>query len=295
MPKFPLKDFDDNEVFHPRRFILPDKDSSLYFCDFSQVELRVQAYYTILVGSPDYNLCRAYMPYGCSSKNTWEKFDYNNKEHIKRWNSGEWVNKDGSEWVKTDLHSETTKKAFPELQEGTLEFDKARYLGKMTNFASTYGAGAKTLAINLDVPFETAELLRNSYLTTFPGITDYNKKVNSMLTLKGYIENLYGRKYYIENSNNYYKGGNYLIQGSCADMLKEIEVRICTYLRDKKSTFIMAIHDELIFNVVNGEEYIVKDIKTLMESVREKVPFVPIVADVEKTTTNWAEKEKVIL
>ena len=35
------------------------------YLDYSQVELRLQALYTILVGSPDLNLCRAYMPYEC--------------------------------------------------------------------------------------------------------------------------------------------------------------------------------------------------------------------------------------
>ena len=142
------------------------------------------------------------------------------------------------------------------------------------------------------MPYETAEKLRNSYLETFPGIATYNKKVNSMLTLKGYVENLYGRKYYIEDSSNFYKGSNYLIQGSCADMLKEIEIKICEYLSDKKSRFLMAIHDEVAIEVYKGEEYVVPIIKNIMESVREKVPYIPIISEVEYTTTCWAEKSK---
>ena len=36
-----------------------------------------------------------------------------------------------------------------------------------------------------------------------------------------------------------------------------------------------------------------KKIKEIMEDVKDKVPYLPIVADVEMTRTNWAEKEEV--
>ena len=45
---------------------------------YSQLELRVQAFYTILVGQTDYNLCRSYMPYDCHHYKTGEQFDYKN-------------------------------------------------------------------------------------------------------------------------------------------------------------------------------------------------------------------------
>jgi DNA polymerase I-like protein with 3'-5' exonuclease and polymerase domains len=243
MPKFPLMDFEDNEVFHPRRYVIPSDNYKLFFLDYSQIELRIQAYYTILANNPDYNLCRAYMAYGCISRKTWEQFDYKKETHIQNWDSGEWVNKDGSEWQPTDLHSATTKKAFPEIKEDTPEFKEARYLGKMTNFSSNYGVGTKKLAEQLSVPMTIAEKLRKSYSDTFPGVAVYNREVSKMLALKGFVENLYGRKYYIESSNNYYKGSNYLVQGSAADSLKSVEIKICEYLADKKSRFLMAIHD----------------------------------------------------
>ena len=60
-----LADNDDHELFHPRKYIIPPKGYALYFSDYSQLELRVQAFYTILVGHTDYNLCRAYLPLDC--------------------------------------------------------------------------------------------------------------------------------------------------------------------------------------------------------------------------------------
>lgn len=138
-----LTDDDGSELFHPRKFVVPSDGYKLYFMDYSQMELRIQAYYTILVGSPDYNLCRAYMPLDCYTLNedTFEliEFDYKNPEHIKHAYDWLWFNnKDDSEWEATDLHTKTTLTAFPEFADktDTKEFKKKwRYLGKSTNFA----------------------------------------------------------------------------------------------------------------------------------------------------------------
>jgi hypothetical protein len=49
---------------------------------------------------------------------------------------------------------------------------------------------------------------------------------------------------------------------------------------------------EICVEVYKDEEYVVPIIKNMMESVKDKIPYVPIVSEVEYTTTNWAEKEK---
>ena len=132
-----LNDDEGTELFHPRKFVIPSEGYKLYFLDYSQMELRIQANYTILIGQPDYNLCRAYMPYDCKLEDG-TMFDYKNPEHIKHSYDWKWYNHDGSEWEPTDLHTKTTLTAFPEFadQTETKEFKKKwRYLGKSTNFA----------------------------------------------------------------------------------------------------------------------------------------------------------------
>lgn len=76
-----------------------------------------------------------------------------------------------------------------------------------------YGAGPKTLAENLDVDLETAQLLSDSFNKTFPGVQSYQYETQGEISLKGYTTNLYDRRYYIENENNAYKVNNYRIQG----------------------------------------------------------------------------------
>lgn len=298
-----LSDDEGNELFHPRRFVVASEGYRLFFVDMSQEELRCQAYYTILVGSPDYNLCRAYMPYDCytllppTNDRIW--FDYNNKEHLKNAYTWEWFNKDDTKWEPTDLHTKTTLTAFPELadQTETKMFKKKwRYLGKCTNFAKNYQCGAKTLASNLNIDLETATKLSDAYNKAYPGIKDYNNQVQAELNAKGFITNLYGRRYYIENSNNYYKGGNYLIQGSCADGLKEAEIEIYEYLKDKKSRMILPIHDEVVFEVAPEEEsFVPKKVKEIMEKIGVVIDRVPMVAEVEMSDTYWSEKKEVDL
>lgn len=263
-----LCDGDNRELFHPRKYIIPSDGYTLYFSDYSQLELRVQAYYTIISGTLDYNLCKAYMPYDCRHYQTGELFNYLNPEHIKHWGDfrpgaphpsefkdgneeifkqgwSVWIdNKTKEPWVPTDLHTAITLQAFPNLEKGTPEFKKHRYLGKSTNFGKLYGIGPKKLAMQLDIPFDIAKNLSDSFNRTFPGILGYQNETQGELVLKGYSENLYGRRYYIENPNNNYKVNNYRIQGSGADMLKEVEIKVCEYLKDKKSRFILPIHDK---------------------------------------------------
>ena len=148
--------------------------------------------------------------------------------------------------------------------------------------------------MNIDI--ETATKLSDAYNEAYPGVIEYQKCVQAELNLKGFITNLYGRRYYIEKSTNFYKGNNYLIQGTGADALKEVEIKICDYLKDKKSRFILPIHDELSIEVHPDEEsYVPKKIKELMESISDTINHVPMVAEVEMTETNWSEKKGVDL
>lgn len=53
-PKKPLKDEEGNELFHPRKaFIVPKDYQNITYIDYDQVELKVQAFYTILVSGGD--------------------------------------------------------------------------------------------------------------------------------------------------------------------------------------------------------------------------------------------------
>lgn len=293
-PKEGLYDRDGNELFHPRRAFVCDEGYRLFFIDESQMELRVQAQYTIFHSQePDMSLCRAYMPYKCYNEVT-TMFNYNNPEHLKHFTEHKWYEcGTGKEWTPTDLHSETTRHAFPDLDPSSDEFKKKRKLGKRCNFLKVYQGGVQALKESLDVSEEVAKALDDAFYKAFPRIKDYQEWVNEQLTTYGFIENLYGRRYYMEDSRQFYKGCNYLIQGTCADMVKTFEIKVYNYIRENNLgiKMVLPIHDELIFLVPYGEEKYVKDLKHIMEDTLDVIKNIPMIAEVEMSETSWRDKK----
>ena len=150
-PKYGITKEDGSPLFHPRKMIVKsDGYKGIAYLDYSQVELRLQALYTILVGEPDLNLCRAYMPYKCYrivcdgdigeglAQYHFEEFDYKNPVHIKHAYDWKWYLKEDTkqEWTPTDVHAATTSVAFPDIDTKSDEFKKLRgKVGKRVNFA----------------------------------------------------------------------------------------------------------------------------------------------------------------
>ena len=138
--------------------------------------------------------------------------------------------------------------------------------------------------------------MSDAYNKAYPGVIEYQKEVQAQLNMKGFVTNLYGRRYYLEKSTNFYKGNNYVIQGTGADALKEAEIKICEYLKDKKSRFILPIHDEIAVEIHPDEEsFVPKKLKEILEACGEIIKYVPMVSEVEMTETNWADKKEVEL
>ena len=291
-PSQAIKTRDGVEIFNPRRMVKVSKGyRGICYLDYSQIELRFQAFYTILVGHPDLNLCRAYMPYKCVTKDG-VQFDYTNPEHIKNWKQG-WFFEENPEkpWVATDVHGATTEKAtgLTPADEG---FAKARKtIGKRVNFAKNYGA--KLNKIRTMFPEKTMEEVKRidgAYYAAFPGVKHYHDYCYARATCS-FTGNLFGIKYYNVDGH---KLINMLVQGSAAYFLKWKIRELYDYCKahNVKSRWQMQIHDELSWEMhPDDPPEVFLEFKRIMEDWDES--FVPIVADMEITTTNWAEKKEV--
>jgi DNA polymerase I len=320
----------DMEIFFPRRAFIPtDRGSvggfnAIYYLDFSQIELRNQADYTIRVAGGDLNLCRAYMPFKCIHYLTGKTYDYKTPEGRKQWDleqpNGEsaWLmpDKNYEAWTPTDVHSETTHNALVELGYTVHEkyksyeapnvmsaenlevfgrkldekgFKKARSKGKTFNFAKNYGGGLRAAMEEQGLPKAVAMALIKGYSEAFPLVVAYQEAIVRKHNYNGYVKNMYDRRYYIEDNNKAYKLANYCVQGTCADMLKECMIEIDALLLNHKTRFIMNIHDELQFEVWAGEEFLIAEILKIMQG--HDWHYVPIVSDVEIAKDNWADKK----
>ena len=96
--------------------------------------------YTILIGHPDTNLCRAYMPYKCHTADG-RPYKYDDKWCIAHAYDIEWFydEEPTKVWTALDVHGATTKIAF-NIDEHDSEYHSLRYKGKRVNFAKNYGA-----------------------------------------------------------------------------------------------------------------------------------------------------------
>lgn len=289
-PKDPLLDNEGNELFHPRKVFIPDEDYYIFYLDYSQMEMRLQAHYTIVLSGGDLNLCRAFMPFHCVDEQGHE-FDFEEDEH--RIETDTWYQiEDNKVWEKVDLHTATTLQAFPDLKEDNPDFKSYRKYGKIANFLKNYAGGVGALMSQLDIDYDTAKALDDGYYKAFVKIRDYQRWVDRQIREFGFVENLFGRKYYFMNTDNSYKGYNYVVQGGCADLLKEKEIKIHRFLKRKKvkTKMVLPVHDELQFLVHKDELNLVPQLKAIMDNNREYIDTLPMTCDVEWTKTNWAEK-----
>jgi DNA polymerase-1 len=272
-PKKGIKDSSGELLFHPRRIVLAPH--AIAYLDYSQIELRVQAFYTMLVGHPDKNLCRAYMPFDCIERD--------GKYYL--------AEDTTKEWQPVDVHAETTKAATG-FDESHPEFDILRtVIGKRVNFSKNYGAQLKRVKEMFpDKTDEECQRINDSYYTAFPGVKFYHNYCNDRAARFSNTQSLFGIRYYNVSGH---KLKNLLVQGSSAHLLKHKIVEIHNLLRGQGShiRIQMQIHDELSFEVYDdiGFSFIPK-IKALMEDWPDCT--VPIVAECEVTYTNWAEKRK---
>lgn len=292
-PRDPIMSEDGEELFHPRRMVTisgGDFDGIVY-CDYSQIELRFQALYTILVGHPDLNLCRAYMPYKCHLKDG-TKFDYTNPEHIKRWKEEWYLDENPEErWEPVDVHGATTTAATG-LKKGDPGFKEARYaIGKRTNFAKNYGAQyGKIRQMFPDKTEEECRKIDQAYYTAFPGVKEYHNYCYQR-ALESYTVNLFGVRYYNVSGH---KLINMLIQGSAAFFLKWKIKQLYDYCKSHnvKSRWQMQIHDELSWEKHKDDPLeVFIDMQNIMNDWSDTL--VPIVAEMDATKTTWADKKGV--
>lgn len=299
MPNVGITDWDGNELFHPRKAVIPSKSegyTKIAYLDYSQVEVRLQAHYSWIAMKKkgDQNMLRMFVPFNCYTKINGENINWDpeNRDHVNQEfiETNDWIQiEDNQPWEITDFHLLTARMAFPEIAHLPKEDErvqKKRKQAKNVNFAIQYGAG-KAKVLDMVGDAEDGEKLYNGNKAAFQGLVAYSKMISSLYYKHKFVENAYGRKYILKYYSH--KLSNYVIQGTGAQILKQKIWQTTEYLKDKKSRLIHNIHDELQFEIASSEDYVIQELKAIMEDTGDMF-IVPIVADVETTSTNWEEK-----
>jgi DNA polymerase-1 len=136
---------------------------------------------------------------------------------------------------------------------------------KAMSYGLAYGLSSYGLAAQLDISPPAAQQLMDTYFERFGGIRDYLKTVVDDARKVGYTETIMGRRRYLPDlmHDNRQRREvaermalNAPIQGSAADIIKVAMLNVQGALEKEKlkSRLLLQIHDELILEVVSGEE-----------------------------------------
>ncbi len=154
-----------------------------------------------------------------------------------------------------------------------------RKTAKAVIFGIVYGISGFGLGGNLNITKKEADEFIKKYYELYPKVKKYMDDIVETTKEKGYVKTLYNRRRVIEeiNSSNFMvkqmgerMALNTPIQGTSADIIKVAMIKITKKLKDLnlKSKLILQVHDELIFDVLENELEVLKEIvKTEMESV----------------------------
>ena len=136
---------------------------------------------------------------------------------------------------------------------------------KAMSYGLAYGLSSYGLSAQLDISPPAAQDLMDKYFERFGGIRDYLKVVVEDARKVGYTETIMGRRRYLPDlmHDNRQRREvaermalNAPIQGSAADIIKLAMLKVQAAIEKEKlsSRLLLQIHDELIVEVVKGEE-----------------------------------------
>ena len=186
-----------------------------------------------------------------------------------------------------DFHGEAAKLAF-HVQESDSQYKFYRQMAKAITFGTIYGIGNTKLAQQLGTTPREAGEYKRQYFDGMKGSKDFFDAVVKTVEERGWIKNKYGRRYKIK-PDFAYKGINYLVQGTSADILSERMIEIFSFLSNKKSKILLQVHDEIICEIHDSElETVPFKIKDLLETNSLDIP---LTVDMEICTPSWATKK----
>jgi len=161
-----------------------------------------------------------------------------------------------------DVHRATAAEVF-NLASEEITSEQRRY-AKTINFGLIYGMGAFGLSQSLGIEQKAAKDYIDRYFARFAGVKRYMDETKARAAETGYVETLFGRRIElpeIRGGNGPLRAGaerqaiNAPMQGTAADLIKLAMIAVqATLDREQRATrMIMQVHDELVFEVPEGE------------------------------------------
>ncbi len=191
-----------------------------------------------------------------------------------------------------DVHARTAALMFGKRQEDVSSDE--RRAAKTINFGVIYGMGDSALAKQLGIAREKAAEFIAAYFQRYAGVARFMDRTVEAARQGEAVRTLLGRRRFLPNLHSANRAlrfeaervaRNTPIQGTAADILKLAMVNLGR--DDAGSTMVLTVHDELVFEVPEGEAARVGErIKELMEGAMKLA--VPLLVEVG-CGKSWAE------
>lgn len=142
--------------------------------------------------------------------------------------------------------------------ESLIKDDNRRTTTKNSLYAKSYGAGNEKIATTAGVPVATIDAFMDRYDDLYPGMGQFSQMVIGVARQRllsedrAYVRSpLTQRKFYSNEPEKLYVLVNYLIQGTCAELLKMKDVEMMKH--GVGQYMILNVHDEVVLDVPNDE------------------------------------------
>ena len=196
-----------------------------------------------------------------------------------------------------DLHDLTARRIF-NLSDSEAVSREQRTIAKIINFSIIYGKTPFGLAKELKIPVKDASEYIKKYFEQYPRVTTFEREVIEFGEEHGYVKTLFGRKRYIngiDSKNKTIKSQaermavNTVIQGTAAEVLKKVMVKVYDVLKDKEDiALLLQVHDELIFEVEKSS--VEKYSEILADIMKNTVQLEDVKLNINiNVGKNWAE------
>lgn len=137
-----------------------------------------------------------------------------------------------------------------------------RKVAKNLNLGIMYTMGPKKLAVQLGIPYSEALAIYKLWHATFPLVSDFTKRAQSVAEQRGYVRTILGRRRRFPDERFAYRAANSIVQGGSADIMKYKLVQLDRYLEsnnlEDECQMLLTIHDSVVFEIVEErlEHYI---------------------------------------
>jgi DNA polymerase-1 len=197
-----------------------------------------------------------------------------------------------------DIHSATAAQLFG-VSPAEVTADMRR-LAKTVNFGVIYGMSEFGLEQATELSREEAARFIDAYFEKYPGVKRYMESTKKQAREQGAVQTVLGRKRAIpevNSSNRQVREAaermaiNMPVQGTSADIIKVAMIELYREMvrRQSKSKMLLQVHDELVFEVPEGElDEMLELVPRVMSTALEL--SVPLKVDT-KTGGNWGEME----